>query len=124
VDNVDWWSILSLLIGGVISGVITSFFAKRYYEHASRELEREAARLRRETERVRHNSRATITWLKDAGLIDPKVDPDTGEYLDMVGSQRDIPYNTEAAPEDTRDRDDTEDLPPEDQPPHSPGPRP
>jgi hypothetical protein len=31
VDNVDWWSILSLLIGGVISGVITWFFAKRYF---------------------------------------------------------------------------------------------
>ena len=117
MDNVDWWPILSLLIGAVISGVITWLVAKRYYMHAARELEREAGRLRRETERVRHNSRATITWLKEAGLIDPKVDPDTGEYLDIVGSQRDIPYNTEAALEDTSESDDTEDLPPEDRPP-------
>ena len=94
------------------------------FMHAARDLEREAGRLRQETERVRHNSRATITWLKEAGLIDPKVDPDTGEYLDIVGSQRDIRYNTEGALEDTSESDDTEDLPPEDQPPHSPGPLP
>jgi hypothetical protein len=54
---------------------------------------------------------------KRGGLIDLKVDPDTGEYLNIVGSQRDIRYNTEAAPEDTSESDDTEDLPPEDRRP-------
>ncbi len=104
----DWTTLLSILIGALVTWVV----AKWYYERAGRDLKEEAASLRRETEKVRHNSRATITWLKEAGLINPRVDPDTGEYLDIVGSQVEIRYNVEATPEDTEKSDDVEDRRP------------
>jgi hypothetical protein len=51
-------------LGVLLGGLINAFFSRR----ASQELKQEAENLRRETEKVRHYSRATITWLKEAGL--------------------------------------------------------
>jgi hypothetical protein len=104
---VDWTTLLSILIGALVTWVV----AKWYYERAGRDLKEEAASLRQETEKVRHNSRATITWLKEAGLINPRVDPDTGEYLDIVGSQVEVRHDVEATPDDNKQSDDVEDQP-------------
>ena len=94
---------MDLGVVGLVIGVVSLITSIVIYFNSAKDLQREAASLRRETEKVRHYSRATITWLKEAGLIDPRVHPDTGEYLDIVGSQRRIIANVEAATEGTGD---------------------
>lgn len=63
----DWPTIILTGVSVVLGGLINWLFSRS----ASEELRQEAASLRRETEKVRHNSRAIITWLKEAGVKNP-----------------------------------------------------
>ena len=47
-----------------------------------------------------------------SGAINPRVDPVTGEYMDIVGDQLGSQWNVEASPEDTSQHGNNEDHPP------------
>jgi hypothetical protein len=63
-------SVLLSVSGVLIGGAITWFFAKRYYEKASRDLDRAAEDLRGETKRVRGRLVDLFAALDEAGLIE------------------------------------------------------
>jgi hypothetical protein len=60
-----WHTVAGIVVGGIISAVISYIFAQQ----ASKELREEADGLRRETEDVRHYINALITYLEAAGEI-------------------------------------------------------
>jgi hypothetical protein len=67
-----WLTVLSVLVGGAISGVISWYYNKR----AGDELRREAANLR-------HYTSVVLRVLEDAGYHVPR-DPETDVPLDRV----------------------------------------
>ena len=91
----DW---LSVLIGGVITLVVSSLF----YGLAARDLKHEAKALRKRTieleeaiERTRHHIVSLGESLEEAGTTKLKKNED-GEWLRTVGKSIQILYNVEA----------------------------
>ena len=91
----DW---LSVLIGGVITLVVSSLF----YGLAARDLKHEAKALRKRTieleeaiERTRHHIVSLGESLEEAGTTKLKKNED-GEWLRTVGKGIQILYNVEA----------------------------
>jgi hypothetical protein len=91
----DW---LSVLIGGVITLVVSSLF----YGLAARDLKHEAKALRKRTieleeaiERTRHHIVSLGESLEEAGTTKLKKNED-GEWLRTVGKSIKILYNVEA----------------------------
>jgi|SRR5215216_675799 len=72
------YTVASIVFGGIVSAVISYYFARR----ASRELRREADGLRRETEDVRHYVNALISYLEAAGSIEVRRD-EAGRPIDV-----------------------------------------
>ena len=77
-------TIISLLVGSAI----TFYFSRKYYLKASEDLRREAEALRQETTELRRRSEELqryvlllIDLLDDAGVVEAKRDPRTGEIL-------------------------------------------
>ena len=77
VSSAFWYTVLGIVFGGLISAAISYIFARK----ASKELREEAARLRRETEDVKHYTDALITYLEAAGAIHPVPRDDAGKPI-------------------------------------------
>ena len=80
----DWNTIVSLILGGLIALGVSWWF----YRRAAEDLRREAGALRQETTELRRRSEELqryvlllIDLLDDAGVVEAKRDPRTGEIL-------------------------------------------
>jgi len=84
----DWSTIVLTGVSILLGGAITIGVSRRYYRKASDDLRREAGALRQETTELRRRSQelqryvlVLIDLLDDAGVVEAKRDPRTGEIL-------------------------------------------
>ena len=75
--TIDDTTIIALLVGGLITWLVTWL----YYQRASEDLRAESTELRKETELVRHYVDALITYLTEAGQIEQPSRDSTGRPI-------------------------------------------